>query len=243
MTFTLKNFKNKLNDHLFGSKFEQTQFLNNEEVAKYLTLGVEYICEGDVEGDIAEFGVGSGRTSMIIASAMKLFDTRNPEKKRLYLFDSFEGLPQADTNIDSDSPHVRKGVWSKGTCKFEMTVPLLTKTLKSIIPESNFKIYKGWFSDTLSLLRPNKKIAMLHIDSDLYKSAIDVLEYCFANSMIQEGTIIFFDDFNCNRASNNYGERKAWNEIIKKYDVVYSDSGDYAWAGKKLIVHSYNKMQ
>ena len=74
-----------------------------------LTLGVEYVCEGDVEGDIAEFGVGSGRTALVIASAMRLFDTRNKEKKRLYLFDSFEGLPEADTSTRRRISACQKG--------------------------------------------------------------------------------------------------------------------------------------
>jgi hypothetical protein len=239
MAFELKKLPKKILDITTKDKFESTQSLNNDEVAKKLTLGVEYVCEGDVDGDIAEFGVGSGRTAIVIASALKLFDTRNKEKKRLYLFDSFEGLPEADTRADSESPHVKKGIWGKGTCKFNVTVPELTMKLNGIIQESNFKIFKGWFNKSLPLLSPNIKLSMIHVDCDLYKSAIDVLDYCFCNSMIQEGTAIFFDDYNCNRASKNYGERKAWSEITEKYSVEYSDSGDYAWAGKKFIVHSY----
>lgn len=241
MAFEFKKLPKKILDITIKDSFESTQSLNNDEVAKKLTLGVEYVCEGDVEGDIAEFGVGSGRTALVIASAMRLFDTRNKEKKRLYLFDSFEGLPEADTSTDAESPHVKKGIWGKGTCKFNVTVPELTKKLKGIIQESNFKIFKGWFNETLPLLSPNTKLAMIHVDCDLYKSTIDVLDYCFSHAMVQEGTAIFFDDYNCNRAAKSFGERKAWSEIIEKYSVDYSDSGDYAWAGKKFIVHSYKK--
>jgi hypothetical protein len=228
----------------FREKLGLKKSLSQDEISRKLTLGVEYVCGADVDGDIAEFGVGSGRTAIVIASAMKLFDTQNKEKKKLYLFDSFEGLPTSDTNADAESPHVKTGVWGKGTCKFEMTGPELTNIIKGIIPQENFKIFEGWFDKTLPLFSSDIKLSMIHIDCDLYQSTIDVLDYCFHNSMVQEGTAIFFDDYNCNRASNNYGERKAWSEIIEKYSIEYSDSGEYAWSGRKFIVNYYkNKSQ
>jgi hypothetical protein len=84
---------------------------------------------------------------------------------------------------------------------------------------------------------------MVHLDCDLYQSAIEVLEYCFSNNMFSDGAIIFFDDWNCNRASPSYGERKAWAEVVDKFSVEFSDGGDYSWGGHKFIVHSYNSEQ
>jgi hypothetical protein len=85
----------------------------------------------------------------------------------------------------------------------------------------------------------NTKLALLHVDCDLYSSTMDVLDYCFANNVVSEGAAIFFDDYNCNRASPDHGERKAWSQCIDKYAIQHSDAGEYGWAGHKFYVHQY----
>ena len=103
-------------------------------------------------------------------------------------------------------------------------------------------IYDGWFKDTLSQISQSTKFSMLHLDCDLYQSAIEVLDYCFSNGLVQDGTVIFFHDWNSNRASPNFGERKAWSEIVEKFSVHYSDCGGYGWGGKIFIIHSYKSI-
>ena len=85
------------------------------EVHKKLSFGVEYVCNADVKGDIAEFGTMSGRTASIIARAMSKFDRyQDHDPKKLHLFDSFKGLPKAESDVDKESPHVKSGVWGGG---------------------------------------------------------------------------------------------------------------------------------
>ena len=81
------------------------------------------------------------------------------------------------------------------------------------------------------------KFAIIHIDCDLYESTMDVLDYLFENKHLLDGCMIFFDDWNCGNASPHLGERRAWSEITKKYNVNYSDCGEYSCAGHKFIVH------
>src|SRR5262245_42224078 len=82
-----------------------------------LTQGVQYDYNNAVEGDIAEFGTASGFSSLTIAYAMAIY-RQIYEKfqrqhalppKRLWLFDSFQGLPDAISSIDIDSPNVASG--------------------------------------------------------------------------------------------------------------------------------------
>ena len=218
--------------------------LSQIEAYKALALGVEYLAGTEVKGDIVEFGTMTGNTAQFLAFALSGIGN-NPNinhqlsKTKLYRFDSFEGLPHSEASPDQDSPHVKKGVWSPGTCK-GISKEQLLEMCKEHIPESQILIYAGWFKETLPQLPDDTKFGMIHLDSDLYQSAIDVLDTCFSRGFIQEGTVIFFDDWNCNRASPKYGERRAWLEMQEKYAVDFSDWGSYGFVSYKIIVHSYS---
>ena len=80
---------------------------------------------------------------------------------------------------------------------------------------------------------------MIHVDGDLYQSAIDALVPCFKKNLISEGALIFFDDFDCNRAARGRGERKAWSDLINMFKIEFSDRGSYARFGHSFIVHAY----
>ncbi|MEG5045371.1 tetratricopeptide repeat protein, partial [Microcoleus sp. B4-C1] len=217
--------------------------LSKIEIYKALGLGVEYVAGSDVEGDIAEFGTMFGNTAKFLAYALSRTDS-NPcislklSQMKLYLFDSFQGLPDSTAQPDIESPHVKTGIWGPGACKGSSKQQVLD-ICKRYLPESRIEIYEGWFKDTISQLPGNIKFSMMHVDSDLYQSAIDVLDTCFARGFVQEGTIIFFDDWNCNRASPKFGERRAWLEIQQKYAVDFSELGSYSTGGYRIIVHSY----
>jgi hypothetical protein len=204
-----------------------------------LSIGVEYVYGARVEGEIAEFGTMSGRTAQIIARAMSKYGRRKANQKQLHLFDSFQGLPKAESEIDKHAPDVKSGIWAEGTCDGISKEQLLRLCARSL-PKDKIAIYAGWFKDTLPQVPHNTKFSMLHLDCDLYQSTYEVLNYCFANRVIQEGTVLFFHDWNANRASRTFGERKAWADIVEQFSIAYSHWGYYGWGGARVIVHSYN---
>ena len=211
------------------------------EVLKQLKLGVQYIYEADVQGDVAEFGTAWGTTAQTIAQGIAAIAKHYNEPQRtLYLFDSFEGLPKSTTDIDKQSPHVQAGIWEEGRCQ-GLYANELRKKCEKILPANNVRIYEGWFNETLTTLPAGTKFAFVHVDSDLYQSAKDVLDFCFSEKILGEGAVVFFDDWNCNRARRDMGERRAWEESVKKYSVDFSDCGEYGSAGWKFIVHGYQK--
>ena len=213
---------------------------------KKLSDGVNYVYAAHVIGDICEFDTMTGRSAVAIATAVRMaasrFDNTPRGDKKVWFFDSFEGLPPSTLEPDTKSPHVQTGTWGAGTCS-GLDEFQFTKKIKHFLNDNQFNVHKGWFKDTISNLQ-NTQIAMLHIDGDLYESAIDVLMPLFNNANITEGGIIFFDDFNCNRASNKFGERRAWTELCKKYKVDYEDLGAYGLYGmsKRFIIHDYKGM-
>ena len=108
-----------------------------EKIDGYVN-SINYIYGAMVEGDVAEFGTASGRSSAAIAAAMehqtKLFQNwekryiatwnrnvdiehlRHIKSKKLYLLDSFDGFPPIGPE-DQDMPMVKTKLWVKGSCR------------------------------------------------------------------------------------------------------------------------------
>lgn len=227
--------------------YEEVLPLSAEEIARTLTLCVQYINSSHVNGDVAEFGTMGGFSAKTIATAMVFDLQRQPLGKnasgenpfRIFrLFDSFVGLPEITSPIDQGSPHVVSGAWAKGGCKV-LAESELRQRIGKIIPPHRFEIYDGWFADTVKTLPPQTRFAMIHFDGDLYQSTMDALEPLFERGMISVGAILCFDDWNANRAIPTVGERRAWKELVEKFDIEASSGGDYSVGGTRFIIHSY----
>ena len=117
--------------------------------------------------DCAEFGVYKGTTAKYISKYCN--------GKNLFLFDSFEGLPED---------------WNKNFKKGDFKLNKIPKLpLESVL-------YKGQFNFSITNFKKdwkNQPLAFIHIDSDLYSSAKDVLFRL--NENIVPGTVILFDEF------------------------------------------------
>ena len=227
--------------------YEEVLPLSAKEIARTLTLSIQYINSAHVYGDVAEFGTMGGFSATTIATAMVFDLQRQPLSKtaggenpfRIFrLFDSFEGLPEITSPIDQGSPHVVSGAWAKGGCKV-LAAPELRERIGRIIPPHRFEVYEGWFADTVKVLPPETRFAMIHFDGDLYQSTMDALEPLFARGMISTGAILCFDDWNANRALPTVGERRAWKELVEKFGIDASNCGDYSVGGTRFIIHSY----
>lgn len=208
-----------------------------------LVNAVMYTYEAEVAGDVAEFGVATGSTATALASAMSAcheFSLRPTVKeKRLHIFDSFKGLPEEEQ--DTQAPHIRSGAWRAGKCNAHKSTDEIRKKIcdpeTTGFPSELLLIYEGWFSHTVStFLDP---VALVHVDCDLYSSTVDCLAPLFSRGQIQEGCVLMFDDWDCNRASPLHGERRAWGELCGKFKIQFSDGGNYGIFGHKFIVHRF----
>lgn len=144
---------------------------------------------------VLEFGVCRGETIRVIRSTLD-------DSFEVFGFDSFEGLPEPWKDKDD-----------------KLVVPPGYFSTNGVIPNvAGVKFYKGWFTDTLQdYLKIAKPIALLHIDSDLYSSAKEVL--CALNDQIVAGTVIVFDEWFYNHDPKfNDHEEKAFNEWVAEFD-------------------------
>ena len=211
-------------------------------VRRTLALAVEYAYCGEVQGDLAEFGTMSGETAATLAEAMTEVEAlyRWPAR-RLHLFDSFQGLPEPTSSVDKDCVHVRSGTWSAGACMV-LTKERLEFKISRTLPRERFEIHPGWFKDTVKEISLSQRFALLHLDCDLYESTLDALGPLFARGQVSEGAVLLFDDWNTNRASPQFGQRRAWAELTTKHGIVFSDEGAYGVFGRKLIVLDYQRV-
>lgn len=213
---------------------------HTREVYKTLAQAAQYVYGAGVKGDLAEFGTMTARTAVclaVAANAQNQVYANDPRgTKRVHFFDSFAGLPDVSSAVDQQSPHVKQGIWHRGACKV-LDAETFSDLIARYLPPHQYTVHQGWFCETVPA--SNEPLSLLHVDGDLYQSAIDVLAPVFDKGLVQEGAIILFDDFDCNAAHPELGERRAWREIRERYSVECDDLGRYGWAGRRFIVHRY----
>jgi hypothetical protein len=206
------------------------------DIGNTLQRAVQYVVGAGVPGDLVEFGTATGFTASVMARTLAEIE-RKPERS-VWLFDSFEGLPDATADADLRNPHVAEGVWGRGTCRGLTAAGLKTQVGRFIDP-GRIRIMEGWFADTTKRIPDGTQFALVHVDGDLYQSAIDCLTPLFKRRLLLQGAVIVFDDWNCGRADNALGERRAWKEIAAKHRAEFEEFGHDSWAGRSIILQAY----
>jgi hypothetical protein len=212
--------------------------MQNNRIQGLMEAGY-YAYGSAVGGDIVEFGTMTGDTARAMGLSMLAVEGQySLPPKRIYLFDSFEGLPDPERTPDLESPHVVLGHWSRGGC-VGLSRSQLELEMSLILPEDRYSLVEGWYSQTVPLIPSDQRFAMVHVDSDLYSSAIDALVPLFQRGQVSRGAVICFDDWMCNQADPAYSERKAFSEVVQQFGIEFSPWGAYTWSGSRFIIHSY----
>lgn len=133
-----------------------------------------------IVGDIWECGVYRGGTAAMIAA---ILSDHCPSKK-LFLFDTFEGMPE--TNPERDLH--QKGDFSDTTVEAVINyIGLVDATCADLC-----FVRKGLIPATFSGLE-SSTIAFAHIDVDIYQAVLDCLYFIWPRLSI--GGMIVFDDY------------------------------------------------
>ena len=141
------------------------------------------------DGDFVEVGVYRG------GSAYRLYELSLQYNRKLHLFDTFEGMPCCDPDLDfhplGDLDYRKEHV------------------IREMFPEA--MVYRGVFPDTL----PDdlKNVAFCHVDCDQYESTKAVCDYLPVR-MVDNG-ILYFDDY-----GSLPGAKKAVDESFEYFEVV-----------------------
>lgn len=203
---------------------------------------LEFTAISGVIGDVLEFGVLAGWSSRIFAETMRDCMIMGD----LHLYDSFAGLPEYDSAIDRDSYEIAgRNIWSD-KMKFpeEFVATLggdleqhIKAKLSTILRPERIQTHRGFYSE--SLKQPiDAKAALVHIDCDLYQSTVEVLDALYRGDVLQDGCVLMFDDWNCNKANPDFGERRAFREFLEKQTrYAASQFFTYGFNGAAFILH------
>lgn len=151
--------------------------VSKEETGKILETARECLVH---DGDYVELGCYKGDTSLLLAEILKGSD------KRLYIYDSFEGLPEK-SSLDESAV----GEEFKGGELYVTKREVKERFLRANLPVPVIK--KAWFNELNDDDLP-EKIAFAFLDGDFYESIRDSLK--LVEGKIAENGVMIVHDYN-----------------------------------------------
>lgn len=156
---------------------------------------VESIYRDGVKGDFIEAGVWRGGVTIFMKA---LIEVHNDITRKVFVADSFKGLPKPSYQQDS-------------SCTYHLD-PFLSISVDEVM--DNFTKYnllddrivfiEGYFSDTMPTA-PIDKLSLLRLDCDMYESTYTVLENLYPK--LSDGGYCIIDDWSlpyCKQAVRDY---------------------------------------
>lgn len=176
------------------------------------------VLDENIAGDWIETGCWRGGSSIFMAGVLRIFDESD---RRVFVCDSFEGLPKPDENYPEDAQD-----------KHHQWGDILGVTKEQV--EENFRRYgllsrqvhfiKGWFKDTLRFI-DSEQFSLIRLDGDMYESTYTALDALYPK--LSSGGFLIIDDYyaldNCRKAVDDYFEKEGIPFEINRID----DSGGF----------------
>ena len=177
----------------------------------------EDVIKNNIDGDIIETGVWRGGACIFIKGLITYYKKNN----KLFVADSFQGLPPPSGRYDADKndKHHTKDIFKVGLEEVK------NNFLNYNLLDNNVIFLKGWFKDTLPTLI-NEKFSIVRLDGDMYESTIDSINVLYPKLNI--GGYLIVDDYivlnGCQQAINDYRSK---NNI--KEDIINIDNTGVFW--------------
>lgn len=147
---------------------------------------------------MVETGVWRGGACMMMKGVMKAFG----DNRKLFVCDSFQGLPKLeegpDSGLDLDQNPILSVPIEDVRSHFER-LDLL---------DNDVYFIKGWFNETMGCVAEQAKdgVSLLRLDGDYYSSTMDVLNPLYP--LVQPGGFVIIDDYyayeQCRQATDEY---------------------------------------
>lgn len=152
--------------------------LCTEERLKTLAALSQYLNSETIKGDFVECGTYKGGSAAILSTYLN-------QSRHLWLYDSFEGMPDTTTRDGADAK-----LWV-GKCV--ASVEDVHEAMRLVSTErASYTVKQGWFDQTFRENLP-ERVALLHCDADWYDSVLLVLETFYP--LIPDGGCVVLDDF------------------------------------------------
>ena len=145
-----------------------------------------------VEGDFVEAGVYRGGMSLFLTAMLHALDEPN---RQVWAVDSFSGCPQPDEI--GDSRFANGPTWlddarwgGRYACSLKQVRAHFAEF--GLLNSGHIEFVVGLFHETLPDL-PVDKIALLHVDADMYSSTAEAFEHLYPK--LTDGGYVVCDDY------------------------------------------------
>ncbi len=162
----------------------------------------------NLPGHVVECGVYKGASLIRWATLRAILE--NPYSRKIIGFDAFGKFPEQDRTIDSEFAKQFEKQGGEGIPVEELKKSLNHKML------TNYELIKGDIAETLPAYidkHPELKISLLHVDVDVYKPTLLILENLYER--VIKGGLVVFDDY-----GTVVGATEAIDEFFKGTDVI-----------------------
>lgn len=151
--------------------------ISREQIRVIISL-LESVISKNIIGDVVEFGCFVGESSKYLRMMLDY----KLSNKELYVYDSFEGLPEL-------SDYEKNTGWKSGTLKTSQEVLLHNFEQNGLRPPL---VTKGWFKNISDSSIPNY-ISFGFLDGDFYDSIYDSLSKVYPR--LSSGSVLVFHDY------------------------------------------------
>ena len=160
-------------------KSDYYHFFNSENIQYYDSIKKYMTMTKNVKGEILEFGIGRGRSSIAICHIINELNM----KKKFIAFDSFLGFGEIGKN-DKSYLNVKSGEWSNSpNNQFKYEKNTIKKIVYDHIFKKNFKkieYIEGFIENTLlKKIKKINSISFINLDLDLYEGHKAVLNLTY----------------------------------------------------------------
>jgi len=196
-----------------------TPHYSSREVLQFTYDCTKRLLTDNIPGVFVECGVASGSQIGAMQNCMEVLKT----DRKIYAFDSFEGIPFAGVN-DADQPGIgakdlsKVGLLESSGVSSHSIDNVLQNFNRWKLKTDNLIFVKGWFENTVSGYKIDK-IALLRLDGDLYSSTKVCLEHLL--SKVSKGGLVIIDDYQLAGCRKAVHEHIAEEKIIKHLGIAY----------------------
>ena len=197
--FVFKDSPLKMPDVIQGSYKDENRRIGNDwpsigftmigtEGLENIQQLLEDVFKQRVQGDFLEAGVWRGGASIFAKAVIEAYGEKH---RRIWVCDSFEGLPTATQNKDTN-------YWSKIDA-LKINRETVKKNFNEVfLLDSSIHFPRGYFVYTLPCLRHQfkqngTKLAVLRADGDMYESLMDILFNLY--EFVPVGGYVIIDDW------------------------------------------------
>lgn len=167
-----------------------------------------------VPGDFIETGVWRGGCCILMRGILK---AKGIEDRKVYVADSFEGLPRPD---DQRYPQDKGDTHHMHNKALAVSVDQVKANFDAYgLLDDSVVFVKGFFKDTLHKLPPTP-LALIRLDGDMYESTIMALDALYPK--LSPGGFTIIDDYGalnpCRQAVTDYRNKHGITDTIVKID-------------------------